>query len=55
MNQYEVYIQNNFYKIILANTTGEALAMVAKDIQDGIPSMNYDQPHNIRIVKISNP
>ena len=55
MVQYQVFIQDQFYKIIEANNTGEVLAIIAKDIQNGIPSMDYNQSHNIKIVKISNP
>lgn len=53
MNQYEVYIQDNFYKIISANNTGEVLKIVAKDIEDGIPAMDYSSPHRIKIKRIS--
>jgi hypothetical protein len=47
--QYDVYVQENFYKTIEAETTGHVLRQVAQDIHDGKVSVNNDIPQNIRI------
>lgn len=55
MNQYEVYIQDVFYKTITAKTTGDALKIVSKEIEDQIPNMDYTKPSKIKIIPIKNP
>jgi hypothetical protein len=48
--QFDVLIQNRFYKTISAANTGEVLAVIAKDISAGIvPDFDGALPHNIVI------
>lgn len=47
--QYQVYIQNTDVGIIEATNTGNALAIVAKKIEEGEFSFDENKPRNIQI------
>lgn len=51
MKQFDVYVQNQFYKTISAKNTGDALTVVANDLRKGLVShFNSSKDHEIKIV-----
>ena len=52
MIQYDVYVQEKFYKVIEAKNTGDVLSKVAEDLKNNlVPDFDAAQNQNIRIVK----
>jgi hypothetical protein len=52
--KYNVYVQDIFYKIIEADTTGAVLSQVSLDIKnDQIPNIDKNIPQNIRVEPVN--
>ena len=52
--KYNVYVQDTFYKVIEANSTGSVLSQVSLDIKnDKIPNIDKNIPQNIRVEPIN--
>jgi len=52
--QFDVFVQGNFYKYLVAKNSGEVLAMVARDIKAGlVPGFDPSKNHNIKIISSS--
>ena len=51
MSQFDVFVQDSFYKTISAKNTGEVLSIVARDVKQGLVA-NFDSSknQNIKIV-----
>lgn len=53
--QYDVYVQDTFYKTLEADYTNSALTQVTLDIQNGlVPDYDPDQPAAIKLVPVEN-
>lgn len=51
MSQFDVFVQDSFYKTISAKNTGEVLAIVARDIKGGlVPGFDSTKDQNLRVV-----
>lgn len=52
MTQFDVFVQGKFYKTVSAKNTGDALALVARDIQKGLVSgFDSSKSHNVKVVR----
>lgn len=50
MSEFEIYVQEKYYKTVTAENTGEALKIVSADIASGVvPGFDPTAAHNIRI------
>jgi len=47
--QYDIYVQDNYYKTVEAENTHDVLVVIGKDMAAGLINVDENKAHAIRI------